>query len=189
MPSRPNIDSLRLQIGHVRVSNINKQYFVPESSLQLIFTATAIAQAVPELECQPEDRIGLGDAIQRQGVTTFAILVWMGREDSIVEFRRRDCLDSNRLSHEIAMAIAPCFGSQFTDEYSWQFRPHFFHMGEHVEIDERKILPFLCNVGNPEEGGHGLVTKVEVHPQLQDFCPGSVRCLESYTHAEHPNSI
>jgi hypothetical protein len=35
-------------------------------------------------------------------------------------------------------------------------------------------LPFLREE-HFSEGGFGLVSKVEVHPLLQNFCPGTVR--------------
>ena len=147
--------------------------------LRDIFTPTAIAQALVELVCPPEDRIGLADAIIRNGVTTFAILVWMNREDHIVHFRRWDCLDSRNVTEENVSIIAPAFGLDFVREYAWQFRPHFFHLGDTIEINERKILPFLCEMGQLEEGGFGHVSKMVVHASLQDFYPRSVAAFHS----------
>lgn len=178
MSGRPVIDSLRLQIGSLRCLSIDKRSFVANAPLENILTPQTISQAVAELNCQPEERIGLGEAIQRKGITTFATLIWMRREDAIVDFRRRECLDGTLLSEEAAVGIAPSFGVEFVREVLWQFRPHIFHLGDDLEIDERKILPFLRGVGNAEEGGFASVSKVEVHPLLQDFYPGSVRNLD-----------
>lgn len=174
MTSRPNIEALRRQIRNVRCESIEKRPFVPAALLQSFFTPHAIKEAVSELDCQPEDRIGLGNAICSDGITTFAVLIWMGREDAIVDFRRWQYLNSIRLSEETAIRIAPSFGVDFVREVAWQFRPHFFRLGENVEMDEREILPFLRETGVANEGGFGLVSKVEIHPLLQNFCPGSV---------------
>lgn len=166
---------------------MDRRLFVPEASLQKIFTLQAIARAVAELKCQPEDHIGLADAIRLQGVTTFAILIWMNREDSIVGFRRWECLESARLSEDAVSVIAPSFGLDFVREYSWQFRPHFFHRGDDIEINERKILPFLRDMGQVAEGGFGTVNKIEVHPLLQDFYPNvGKNCLNQSRIGAYP---
>jgi hypothetical protein len=177
MTSRATIDALRLQIGNIRCQSMDTRPFVPKVLLQHIFTPQTIAKAVAELNCAPEDRIDLQDAIQREGIVTFAILIWMRREDTVVAFRMRECLDIIALTQDSVVAIAPSFGLEFVREHSWHFRPHFFHKGDNLEIDERKVLPFLREVGQTEEGGFGAVSKVEVHHLLQDFYPGSVGAL------------
>lgn len=174
MSNRPHIDALRAQIRRVRAQSVDRRNFVPESSLLGIFTPQAIASAVTELGCSPEDELGLSDAICSRGITTFAILIWMHQESAIVNFRRWDCIDSKQLSENLAVAIAPSFGSEFVHEYSWQFRPHFFHRGDCLQIDERKILPFVSETDFDEEGGFGIISKVEIHHALHDFYPQSV---------------
>ena len=41
----------------------------------------------------------------RKELPPLQILIWMGKEDSIVHFRRRECLDSARVSKETAVSI------------------------------------------------------------------------------------
>ncbi|KAL8794049.1 MAG: hypothetical protein Q9195_003349 [Heterodermia aff. obscurata] len=173
MTGRLGIEALRAQIRNVRCRSMDGRLFAAESSIRRIFDAQAIKQAVAELKCHPEDRIGLAEAILHKGVITFAILVWMNREDAIVDFRRWEYLESTRLSENAATLFAPSFGVDFVREYSWQFHPHFFHLGDDIEIDERKILPFLRDVGQVDEGGFGIVSRIEVHPLLQNFYPES----------------
>jgi hypothetical protein len=175
MASRETLQSIWKQIENNRVKSTSGRYFVPPSNLTAIFTPLAISKALAELECEPEDRISLAQAIQPDGIVTFAILVWMRVEDAIVEFRRHRCLDSSLpLDETTAKKIAPSFGTLFCNEVQWEFRPYFFHRNEDVVIRPAEILPFIQKVGQQKLGGFGAVDQLVVHPSLQDFYPHKV---------------
>lgn len=170
MTSKDQIRVLRLQITNNRPTSTNNHRFLAPPLLSLILTPPAIAQAVAELNCQPEDRIGLAEKIELHGKITFAILVWMQCEDTIVDFRRVGCLDSRLpLDEATATRIIPDRGHEFATEIQWQFLPHFFHRNDDLEIDKSVILPFIRDVGTVDGGAFGSITKVEIHPLLQDF--------------------
>ena len=170
MDSKETTLSLWKQIENNRILSVSGKYFVPPASLVTIFTPPAIAKAVAELNCEPDDRIGLSQAIQGDGVITFAILVWMHHEEAIIEFRRKRCLDSRGpLDESTALSIAPEFGATFSREVQWEFRPYFFRRGEDVEIGSAEILPYTKVTGEQMRGGHGGLVQLEIHPSLQDF--------------------
>ncbi len=176
MNSKENIKSLWKQIENNRIQAVGGRHFVPRSALIAIFTPPAITKAVAELTCELEDRIGLPEAIRNGGIITFAILVWMHREEAIVEFRRRGLFDSRGpLDESTALSVAPEFGRTFSKEAQWEFRPYILRRGEDVEIDPLEILPYVQLIAEHKGGGYGAVAELTVHPSHQDFYPDKVR--------------
>ena len=179
MPTKTTIQALRSQIGHNRILSTSQRYFVPPSSLSTIFTEAAVHEAVAELECEPEERIGLAQTILDKVIIIFAILVWMKEEDAIVIFRSHDVLDHNLpLDAPTAESISIDFGSSFAREYQWQFIPYAFSADmadHHRKIRSEYILPFIGGLGPYITGGFSIVHRLEIHPTLQGFHTATVR--------------
>ncbi|GAB1317158.1 Protein kinase domain-containing protein [Madurella fahalii] len=173
---KTTIRALRSQIARKRVRSVTERYFVPRASLDMIFTEETVHEAVAELECEPEEKIGLSLKIFSKAIVVFAILVWMGEEESIVAFRNHDILDQNLpLEAERAESISPRFGLVFAQEYQWQFLPYTFcaDMADHHRtIQDAYILPFTKELAAPIDGGFSTVHRMEVYPTLQEFYPG-----------------
>jgi hypothetical protein len=172
-PERVTIRSLRTQMRNSIVRSELGHHFLPDVCLATIFTLRAIEEAIPELECQPDERIGLAEKIYYEGKKTFAILVLMAEEDYIVRFRNYNTLDDRLpMNKHDAQRIAGELGVSFVNEYQWKVLSLAFpsKMWEHHwEIDEEKILPFI---GEPEQvaiGGFGEITKVKILSSQQAF--------------------
>jgi len=175
MAVRETLKHLWAQIDMNRISSTSGHFFVPQASLKTILTESAIGKAVAELDCEPDDLLGLANVILNRGLITFAILVWMHQEDAITAFRHHGALDSRLPLREAeAQQIVPQFGTAFSREYQWQFLPHKFERDEYQEIESSRILPFVLEVEAPLTGGFGTVTKQYIHPDLQDFRPNAV---------------
>lgn len=175
---RVNILSLRTQMRNNMVRSESGHLFLPDVSVGTIFTMPAIKEAIQELECQPDERIGLAEKIHCGGKKTFAILILMGDEDYIVKFRNYNALDNRLpLNRHDAQKIAGEVGVSLADDYQWKLLSLTFpaKMWEHHwEIDNEKILPFI---GEPEQvatGAFGEIHKVKILPSQQDFYPQAV---------------
>ena len=180
MASRATIDALYSQIEHGRVRSVCGKYFIEQSKVREIFTPAKISLAVAELTCDAHERVGLVKKIQQDGTITFAILVWMGKADSIASFRNHGCLDRQLplLSEARAQEIAPEFGLSFAREYRWQFLPYFFEqdMRDHHRVikDVGMIFPFVGEIEHIAEGGFGQVSKLTIPTSLQNFFHSTV---------------
>lgn len=179
MPDRKITHALWTQIANNRVRSILGQHFLPPSSLPTIFTEYAISQAVEELQCEPDEKVRLAQDISEKTTVIFAILVWMRKEDSIVDFRNHGVVDANLpLDMDRANQISPELGDSFAREYQWQFIPYIFpsDMATHHKVFQTdKILPFVAEQKRIAVGGFSHVTEVNIHPHMQKFYSEPVR--------------
>ncbi|KAF2259195.1 kinase-like protein [Lojkania enalia] len=197
MAARETLKHIWAQIDLNRISSTSGRFFVTQASLKGILTESAINKAVVELDCEPDDRLGLPSIILNRGIIIFAILVWMHEEDAITTFRHHGALDSSLpLREDEAQLIVPHFGIAFSREYQWQFLPHKFERNEYREIEPSRILPFVFEVDQPLIGGFGTVSKQHIHPHLQDFRPSVEKpfvvvrkCLRLLTSRERYDSL
>ncbi|KAJ0108126.1 hypothetical protein J7T55_007245 [Diaporthe amygdali] len=173
-----SIQVLREQMENNMVRSDSKRWFLPETSLRTTFTPAAVQKAVEQLCCRPDQRINLVEAILCAGVKTFAILVWMEKEDHIVSFRAHQALDDRLpFSEELAKTAAPDFGARLAREEQWRLLPFRFppKMHEHhLEIEENRILPLVGRPHDLAEGSFGQIVTISVWPTQQDFVPDHV---------------
>lgn len=162
-----------------RVRSSSGHYFLPPSSLPLIFTDHAIAQAVDELQCEPDEKIGLARHIGEKATVTFAILVWMKVEKLIVNFRNHGVVDASLpLDPDRARRISTPFGETFAREFQWQFIPYVFPKdmaSHHKEFQSQIILPFVDEPKELAVGGFSYVAETNIHPSMQNFYAQKVR--------------
>jgi hypothetical protein len=181
MASRETIKGLYRQIERDRVRSVSGQYFIQQSKVREIFTPAKIGLAVAELTYDTHERVGLVKKIQQDGTITFAILVWMGKADSIANFRNHGCLDRQLLllSETRVQEIALEFGLSFAREYRWQFLPYFFEqdMRDHHRIIKNVgiIFPFVGEIEHIAKGRFGQVSKLTIPTSLQKFIHSTVR--------------
>lgn len=173
-----SIQALRHQMENNMVRSDSGRWFLPLISLQTIFTPAAAQKAVKELSCPPDQRIKLAEEILHAGVKTFAILIWMYKEDHIVSFRAHQALDERLpFSEELAKTAAPDFGARLAREEQWRFLPFQFppNMHEHhLEIDQNRILPFVGRSNDLAEGSFGRIITISICPTQQYFLPDHV---------------
>jgi hypothetical protein len=174
MTSTKIIKELHSQIERKRVKSSSGQWFIPQATVRDIFSQDKIKDAVAELTCAPQEPLGLVNDIQHHGTITFAILIWMGRADSIVRFRTHGCLDDQLplLSEALAQEISPEFGLSFVREYQWQFLPYTFEekMHYHCKILDEVILPFVREE-HVIDGGFSKISKLWIPFSMRNF-PG-----------------
>ena len=175
MASKETIKALRSQIEDNRVKSVSGQWFIPQSKVREIFSYDKIDLSVAELTTSVHDRLRLAESIQQGGTITFAILVWMREEDSIVSFRNHECLDNQLpLNETRAQEISPEFGLTFAREYQWQFQPYYFTEGmynHHRVITDGIIFPFVGEE-HIAEGGFGKISELSIPDSMQEF-PGT----------------
>lgn len=171
---RATIDSLRTQMSNNLVLAENGRNFIPDQILAIIFSATAIENAVGELECHPSDRINLAKDILQQGRKLFALLVWINEAECIVDFRGHQTLDrSLPLRHELAQQIAPMIGARLVAD-QWIFLAFDFPRDMdtfHRKIKENQILPYVHQPEQVVDGFSSYVDKVEIHASQQGIFP------------------
>ena len=178
-PQKTTIKLLKRQIENHMVRSESCRYFLPRMYLSLIFTRNEINNAVSELGCPIDEKIGLAQEIYKCGIRIFATLIKNGEEDLITEFRKHDMLSiDSPLEETSAKRIMGEFGSSFAREYQWQFLPYNFrhNMRDYLRDISRSetILPFI---GEPEviaSGGFGDITNVKIFSSQQEFMPDKV---------------
>jgi hypothetical protein len=160
-------------ISEKRRRSADGKHFVSTSELRALCERELIYDSIAELNCADHERIGLAAKVFEHGIITFAILIWMKREHSIIEFRNHDALDASLPLHEDrAVKIAPEFGTVLAREIQWQFLPYTFRndmCDYHRVIDNRNIIfPFL-NEEPLTEGGFGEISKVTLQSCQQEL--------------------
>ncbi|KAK5634958.1 hypothetical protein RRF57_010670 [Xylaria bambusicola] len=171
---RVNIQSLRRQLQNSRVYSESGQYFIPDISITSILTLPTIEETIFELQCQPDERIGLAKRIFVDAKKVFAILVLMSEESYIVKFRDHGFLDNSLpLSEQDALTVGDSISVHFANQ-QWELLPETFRatMSEnHQEFGMKRILPFIGQAEHVGEGGSGVVVKVKIQPSQQTFYP------------------
>lgn len=171
-PERINIRTLRRQLQNSKIRSESGQYFVPDISIINIFTLSVVKEAVLELQCNPDERIGLAERVYHEAKKVFSILILMSEEDYIVKFRDHGCLDSQLpLSEEDAKTIAGDVGMHLANQ-QWEVLSESFRakMWEnHQEFGKKRILPFIDTPVRVGEGGYGEVMKINILPSQQAF--------------------
>ncbi|KAK8112870.1 protein kinase domain-containing protein [Apiospora sp. TS-2023a] len=163
---------LRRQLQGCMVKSESMRCFIPDGVIEGILTLQTIEEIVPTLNCKSDQRIGLANRIHKEGQKTFAILVLMSEEDSIVVFRDHNLLDrSLPLSIDEAKVVDKTVGYRFVQS-QWDLLPYEFdHMmwENHQQIAQDTILPFIENPEPVGEGAFGVVERVHIQPSQQDF--------------------
>lgn len=174
MAGKRTIKSLKRRIEGCMEKSESGRYFLPKLHLSHIFTLDEIEEAVDELSCPIEEKIGLAQEIYHQGARVFAILIKNGEEDLITQFRKHCMLKiESPLDVTLAGQVAGDFGSAFAQEYQWQFLPYEFgrNMRDHCRTItyDKMILPFVGDTEVIASGGFGDITRVKIHPSQHEF--------------------
>jgi hypothetical protein len=177
MPQSSITEELYARLGNARIKSESTKYFVPPESVKEILTRPNIERCIAENIPNANELIGLSEKIEEDGVTVFAILLWMHRVPSIVKFHSHGCLDNRLpLGEGQAMEVAPDFGRTFAQETQWQFLPYHFEKdmcNYHLTLQTCMILPFVQKSGI-KEGVFGEVCRMQVVAGLQDFIESKV---------------
>jgi hypothetical protein len=170
-------EELYARLEKARIKSESTKYFIPPDSVKEILTRPNIERCVAENIPIANERIGLSEKIEEDGVTVFAILLWMRRVSSIIRFRSHDCLDNRLpLDEGRAVEVVPGFGLTFAQEIQWQFLPYRFKKdmcNYHQTLQTCRILPFVQR-NDVKEGHFGEVCRVQVVTGLQEFIESKV---------------
>jgi len=157
-----------------RVRSESGEYFLPDISINSILTLPTVEDAILEINCKPDERIGLAHRTYCEGKKVFAVLTLMSEEDYIVKFRDHGFLDKSLpLTDQDAQMIAEDVGISFAN-LQWEvlsetFRPKMWE--NHQKFGMKKILPFVDKSEHAGEGGYGEVAKVNILPSRQASYP------------------
>ena len=153
------------------------QYFIDPQHLSSILPHHVIIQAVQASSFPQHQHLLFADKISHTGLTTFAILLHLGRSDEIAKFLERNELDArlpmtkDQLSHIIPQDAAAFFKDQ------WGFLPYIFQRNPHQHIhNDNFVLPFLKDRTLDDlEGAFGAISEVTIAPSMQAMVPDQVR--------------
>ena len=153
------------------------QYFVDPQHLRSILPHHVIIQLMHESSFPQHQHLLFADKISHTGLTTFAILLHLGRSNEIAKFLERNELDArlpmtkDQLSDIIPQDAAAFFKGQ------WGFLPYILQRNPHQHIhNDNFVLPFLTDRTLDDlEGGFGVISEVTIAPSMQAMVPDQVR--------------
>ncbi|KAK5633500.1 hypothetical protein RRF57_009214 [Xylaria bambusicola] len=175
------IGKLRGEIQDSLVTTAAEEIFLPSDKLHSILTISAVHGAVTELHCGPEHRINLADTIYHQGRRVFAILVYNGWQDHIIDFRKHGALDSRLpITEDDAVVITNHEVGRRLVREQWMFLPYTFprSMWEYDCHVERKMIIPLIKVEQIGSGAFSTVEKIGISPSQQNFVDNGVRAFK-----------
>ncbi|KAI9775959.1 MAG: hypothetical protein M1839_000658 [Geoglossum umbratile] len=177
---RPNISNLFQHIKlRMRASAHGKQ-FIETRKLYEIFTEKAIEPAVEELGCKDFERAGLAKEIGQNYRKVFAILIWIGCEDEVVNFRCRRFTDSwLPLDESVAQEVFAAGTAASFMSSQWTFLPHFFSTTSgsycHQNITPIYIiLPVVDEVRREKRGEFGEISTVVLPTSSQSLLSSQI---------------
>lgn len=166
------IEQIRSELATIQVETASGQWYVPPAIVQRMLSESVIQAAVAELDCSPDERLGLADDIHHRGIIIFALLIWLKRPNEIVRFRSHDCLDAKLpLSQSEVERVAPSFSRCFALEHQWEFIPFDFPEGmalSHRNLRDNLVVPFV-RVEGLDKGSFSAVSRTWIPSTLQSF--------------------
>ena len=176
MAARPAVSKLRDGIEKIRRETTSGRYFVDLKELKLLFGREQLIKAVKECSLPVHRQLNFADTILQKGIITFAILLSLRKEDSILNFIEHDDLDNSLPKTNARLSeIAPDVGDRFAEEVQWEFLPHYFQRDTHRRIQAKTILPILEEVAlEDQKGAFANVSKVFIASSMQNLLPSEV---------------
>jgi hypothetical protein len=195
-PNGPGPKSLlEEQLHEALIQHKHREYFVPINELDRLITADAIRYELEVLyqDFQPFEISSTTRYIQENARKVFAILVFIGKGAYIREFIKERVTDadlplkrwkendstSGSLPTNLRHPVYPGANWSKRDIASfnrdqWSFiAPVFDKVGQHYELEDDCILPFIENHGGIASqtisGGYSDVWSVRIHPAHQNL--------------------
>ena len=167
---------LREKIQSLRLRNIDSKYFIPDGSLELVLTNEAVQEAVMECNLKEYRRSEIASSIVQGGRKTFAILIMIRQAPLILEFVEQDQFQESWLDSRLPLSL-PALESILShtdaidfDDKQWEFVSPVFSLSKgHRHLDDNTILPFCGKPRQRGDGGFGLVSEIDVHPNHVPF--------------------
>lgn len=164
-------DKVIAQIKSLRRTTADGNPYVANQNLQTIFERNTIIATLKECAI-PEWRISsLATSVREGGVVVFAILTWIQRPETIVDFVDKQELDDRLPFKENDLPSINPDVPQFFDA-QWAFLPVYLREGGFRKFRDREVLPFQTESAEPSlDGSFGVISKVTIDPSMHDFVP------------------
>ena len=164
------MDGLRAQIQSLRQKNEDSKYFMPAGALNDLLKHRPIKNALKECGVEVNRIDEVTELIVRGGRRTFAILLAIYRQATIMKFVEGDQFQTNILDSKLPrslsdlQSILPATDVGEFFERQWEFTAPVFPRGRgHRLLHHDTIFPFMASQQRGE-GGFGRVFEVELHP-------------------------
>ena len=181
MPS--TLSQIRAEIDSHLQKSASEHFFIDPKDIHSILTRDVILHAILECSFPIHLHAHLADEIFQRGVKVFAILIHIGKPDSMTKFLERNDLDARLpFSQEQLSDILQGDGKLFLRS-QWDFLPHIFQRDHHQHIPDSHVLPFLIEKTLDElEGGFGAISEVTIASSMQALIPEHGGLQPAYYH-------
>jgi hypothetical protein len=173
--------TLEEDLWNARVTYKSHRSFIPITELRRLITVDRVSQ---ELHAQnpetiPIEMVNKAEIIVQNATRLFALLILIGKEQYITSFIEEGIRDDDLPINGVRCKDIQVF-SQWKPKAVKDFKqdqwsvisPIFDTVGEHYELDDHTILPFIENKECPEQliaGGYSDVRSVRIHAAHLDL--------------------
>jgi hypothetical protein len=157
-------------------------FFLPVNELGRLLTTDSVLYELQLYypETPPKINADMADFIVTQAQRLFALLIYIGKGSTIMDFIKKGITDKSLPIHNVNDKTFPAL-AQWTPRAietfrreQWSFIPPSFDIGQHYEFDDNTILPFIEDneSRNPvmfRVGGYSEVYAVRIHSSHHRF--------------------
>ena len=175
-------DQVKHSLLGCQIFNIDQRWLISFADIERILNAECIALLLQAYGIYPNESSrrfhekNLAETISRNGLRTFAALVYAGNGNKIADFLEKDINDSslpissNDLKSKLLLECTSVIDQFFEDQYHFLVRTIDFGSIFHRVLDERLILPFIS--GKREaSGASATVTEFSIMGALDTLSP------------------
>lgn len=167
------MQSLRQKILGIQIKTFESKWYVPGKELNKVLSKSIVEEAISHCGVEAYLRKEAVHFILRGSKKIFAVLVLMGKEQSIVDFIEHDHLQNQRQDSKLPFRRSE-LGEILDDELAEEFcrtqwvvsAPYFRNDMSHRLLNEDTILPFSKNfkIGS---GAFGTVFEITIDARHQ----------------------
>jgi serine/threonine protein kinase len=173
--------TLEEDLWNARVTYKSHRSFIPITELKRLITVDSVSQELrahnPKI--LPIEMVNKAEIVVKNATRLFALLILIGKEQDITglieEGIKDDDLPISGLRCKDIQVFSqwkPKAVKDFKQDQWSVISPVFDKIGEHYELDDHTILPFIENKEHPEQliaGGYSDVRSVRIHPAHLDL--------------------
>lgn len=168
------LESILTQIKESQKTTADGASFFPPDELRRLFNQEIVTNLLVECQVAKHRISNVAIQICESGIITFALLIWLGSPEKIVELVDMQELDNRLPFHE---ASAPSIMSSMPQIFDaqWSFRPVHLRKHQHRQLQAKEILPFIKEKRTPElDGSFGMISEVTIERTLHDLASDQV---------------
>jgi serine/threonine protein kinase len=173
--------TLEEDLWNARVTYKSHRSFIPITELKRLITVDRVSRElhVHDPNILPIEIVNKAEIIVENATRLFALLILIGKEQDITSLIEEGIKDGDLPISGLRCKDIQVF-SQWKPKAVKDFKqdqwsvisPIFDKIGEHYELDDHTILPFIENKERPEQliaGGYSDVRSVRIHPAHLDL--------------------